>query len=164
MPEGHHAPTTSPVFRENLVPRTGSWMVVASTLPKERGWLTGALVAEGEDGARGVDGNADGKAAGDAGGGGARGGELVHGDAGDVLELGGELAGLKSSVGPSVGLYRYRRVGGANAKNETRHVRKIAAGKNKFISIIIHSIGSYHLSQTNASNLRTGGRKQQRWR
>ena len=65
----------------------------------------GALVAEGVDGAGGVDGNADGKAAGDAGGGGARGGELVHGDAGDVLELGGELAGLKSSVGPGVGLY-----------------------------------------------------------
>ena len=124
----------------------------------------GALVAEGVDGAGGVDGNADGKAAGDAGGGGARGGELVHGDAGDVLELGGELAGLKSSVGPGVGLYRYRRVGGANAKNETRHVRKIAACKNKFISIIIHPIGSSHLSQTNASNLRTGGRKQQRWR
>ena len=69
----------------------------------------GALVAEGEDGARGVDGNADGKAAGDTGGGGARGWELVNRDAGDVLKLGGELSGLKSSVGPGVGLYRYRR-------------------------------------------------------
>ena len=74
----------------------------------------GALVAEGVDGARGVDGNADGKATGDAGGGGARGGELVHGDAGDVLELGGELAGLKSSVGPGVGLCRlYRNIVGS---------------------------------------------------
>ena len=69
----------------------------------------GALVAEGEDGARGVDGNADGKAAGDTGGGGARAGELLNRDAGDVLKLGGELSGLKSSVGPGVGLYRYRR-------------------------------------------------------
>jgi len=63
----------------------------------------GALVAEGEDGARGVDGNADGKAAGDTGGGGARAGELLNRDAGDVLKLGGELSGLKSSVGPGVG-------------------------------------------------------------
>ena len=69
----------------------------------------GALVAEGVDRARGVDGNADGKAAGDTGGGGARVGELVNRDAGDVLKLGGELSGLKSSVGPGVGLYRYRR-------------------------------------------------------
>lgn len=42
IPDGHQAPTTSPVFKENLVPRTGSWMVPSAlTLPKERGWLTG---------------------------------------------------------------------------------------------------------------------------
>lgn len=42
IPDGHHFPTTSPDFKENLVPRTGSWMVPSSlTLPKERGWLMG---------------------------------------------------------------------------------------------------------------------------
>ena len=42
IPDGHHGPTTSPVFNENFVPRTGSWIVPSGfTLPNERGWLTG---------------------------------------------------------------------------------------------------------------------------
>merc|ERR1719253_1863427 len=42
IPDGHRAPTTPPVFKSNLVPRTGSWMVPSLlTLPNESGWLTG---------------------------------------------------------------------------------------------------------------------------
>ena len=116
----------------------------------------GALVAEGVDGAGGVDGNADGKAAGDAGGGGAGGGELLHGDAGDVLELGGELAGLKSSVGPGVGLVPMRQSVVQTYKNKTRHVRKIATGNIKFFSCIANSIEGSYPSKTNASTYGLG--------
>jgi len=84
----------------------------AIDLAEGKGLVDGrALVAKGVNGAGGVNGNADGKATGDAGGSGTGSGELVDGDARDVLKLGSELSGLKSSVGPGVGGLRSKRSG-----------------------------------------------------
>ena len=68
----------------------------------------GALIAKGIDGAGGVDRDADSKATGDAGGGSTGGGKLVDGNARDVLKLGGELSGLKSSASPRVRLFPWK--------------------------------------------------------
>jgi len=63
----------------------------------------GALVTKGEDGSRGINGNADGKATGNTGSGLARLGKLVDGHTGHVLELGGKDLGHVES-GAALGL------------------------------------------------------------